>query len=109
MLTSGRPEEAESAARELLQVYRPTLEVVVLLQIIADARAAQGDRKGVPAIANQIVEQLRPLAEGDLATHGTALVSALQGLSEARKAAGDWWGSLGPGREAKQLAKRLPR
>lgn len=109
MLASGRPEEAEAAAREVLQVYRPTLEVVALLQVIADARAAQGDRKGVPAIANQIVEQLRPLAEGDLATHGTALVSALQGLSEARKAAGDWWGSLGPGREAKQLAKRLPR
>ena len=50
---------------------------------------------------------LRPLAENDPAAYGPELVATLQALATARLRGGDWWGSRGPAKEAKALAKQL--
>ncbi len=66
-----------------------------------------GDRRAARAANERVVELLRPRAEADLAGYGPALVSALEDLSRARLRGGDIFGSRGPAKEAKALAKTL--
>jgi hypothetical protein len=70
---------------------------------------ARGDRRSARTANEHVVELLRPLAQADLATHGPRLRAALEELSSARLRSGDVWGSRGPAREAKALAKTLAR
>ncbi|WP_454228385.1 hypothetical protein [Propioniciclava flava] len=56
-----------------------------------------------------VVDALRPLAEAEATRWTPALIEALENLGDATFKAGDWWGSRAPKREAKALAKSLPR
>ncbi len=103
LLAEGRVQEALQVATEALALGAS----IELLRVALEARLALDDKKGAATDAERIVALVRPLAEADPGAHGAELVAALTTLSEARKRAGDWWGSLGPAREAKALAKRL--
>lgn len=70
-------------------------------------RQAAGDRAGTLAASEEVVALVRQLAATDEVHYGPTLVGALHDLAEARRRGGDWWGSRGPSKEAKQLAKRL--
>ena len=71
------------------------------------AARTSGNRRDVLAASQSLVDVLRPLAASDAGTWGRELVTALEDLGEAKFRAGDWWGSRGPKKEAKQLAKDL--
>lgn len=68
-----------------------------------------GDRLLTRAAIERVVELLRPMAAADLETVGPELVLALDELAAAYRQTGDWWGSRGPAKEAKALAKSLRR
>lgn len=88
----------------------PTLELHHLAEAalaVFRERQAAGDRAGTLSASEDVVALVRQLAATDEAHYGPTLVSALQDLAEARRRGGDWWGSRGPAKEAKQLAKRL--
>jgi hypothetical protein len=71
-----------------------------------DAKS-RGDRRAARAANERVVELLRTRAQEDLAAYGPALVSALEDLSRARLRGGDIFGSRGPAREAKAVARSL--
>lgn len=73
---------------------------------LANAKAT-GNRRDSLTAAQAVVDALQPLFAADAAQWGRDLVSALEELGEAKFRAGDWWGSRGPKKEAKQLAKEL--
>ncbi|MFZ1912393.1 MAG: hypothetical protein WAU30_08555, partial [Propionicimonas sp.] len=67
---------------------------------------AAGDRKALREACELLSGVLRPLAENDPTAYGPELVATLQALATARLRGGDWWGSRGPAKEAKALAKQ---
>jgi hypothetical protein len=99
--------EAERIEAERRAALEPD-ELTVAEREWRDAQA-RGDRRSARLACERVVELLRPLAQADLATHGPRLRSALEELSSARLRSGDVWGSRGPAREAKALAKTLGR
>lgn len=66
----------------------------------AEGRAAFRDATA------RLADALRPAAEADPERYGAELIDTLHDLSGLRLRSGDWWGSRGPAREAKELARR---
>ena len=74
-----------------------------------EAARVRNDRRDVLQASQAVVDALRPLAEAEATRWTPALIEALENLGDATFRAGDWWGSRAPKREAKALAKSLPR
>ena len=74
-----------------------------------EAARVRNDRRDVLQASQAVVDALRPLAEAEATRWTPALIEALENLGDATFKAGDWWGSRAPKREAKALAKSLPR
>lgn len=72
-----------------------------------DLRAAKadGDKRRIRDACEMVVELLRPLADVETERYLPELVAALEALASARWQSGDWWGSRGPAKEAKALAR----
>lgn len=74
-----------------------------------EAARVRNDRRDVLQASQAVVDALRPLAEAEATRWTPTLIEALENLGDATFKAGDWWGSRAPKREAKALAKSLPR
>jgi outer membrane biosynthesis protein TonB len=70
-----------------------------------DRARESGDRRLLRSELEELVELLRERATGDPSRHGRDLVAALRELAALRLRSGDWWGSRGPAKEAKSLAR----
>lgn len=102
--TPGEPvetsaESAGAAEPDALDQVRSSVE---------DA-AATGKRREVRAATEALADELRQRYQAEPERYLDEFLEALDQLSTARWQAGDWWGSRGPSKEAKNLRKQHGR
>ena len=99
---SGTPEQPSSAEAPAADPLAEAREALV--------RATEGgDRRDVRSATEELVELLQARYEAEPDRYLDELLEGLDALAAARWQAGDWWGSRGPGKQAKALRKRHGR
>lgn len=99
---SGTPEQPSSAEAPAADSLAEAREALV--------RATEGgDRREVRSATEELVELLQARYEAEPDRYLDELLEGLDALAAARWQAGDWWGSRGPGKQAKALRKRHGR